>query len=279
MRPNASKASVPTQASAPAFASWEAFVEWCLGQLEMQHGITRSAVTTISDGFILGRSSTRNRRDSLRWPPLLFPNLPSTPWHDPAAYDWAGMLENGAADIRQELNDIIERGLFRPHPELPALAEAGNWEEFRFFAKGKRNEENCQACPRTAALVGQVPGASSAGSVFFAALGGGTHIVPHCGPHNLRIRGHLGLLIPTCCEMRVGNETRSWTEGRMLIFDDSFEHEVWNRSSATRFVLLLDVWHPLLTREEITAFRFLDQQLSLLSSEYASTGRLPEFAS
>jgi len=50
---------------------------------------------------------------------------------------------------------------------------------------------------------------------------------PHCGPSNTRIRAHLGLVVPEgCCRMRVANETIEWKEGKIIVFDDSFEHEV-----------------------------------------------------
>ena len=31
-----------------------------------------------------------------------------------------------------------------------------------------------------------------------------------------------------CAHMRVDTETRTWRAGKVLFFDDSFEHEVWN---------------------------------------------------
>lgn len=43
---------------------------------------------------------------------------------------------------------------------------------------------------------------------------------------------------------------RSWVEGDWLIFDDSFEHEVWHNGTSTRLVLIVDVWHPQLSDDE-----------------------------
>nr|CAD7438769.1 unnamed protein product [Timema bartmani] len=42
----------------------------------------------------------------------------------------------------------------------------------------------------------------------------------------------------------------TWKEGKILIFDDSFEHEVWHNGSTMRLVLIIDVWHPELTDQE-----------------------------
>lgn len=44
--------------------------------------------------------------------------------------------------------------------------------------------------------------------------------------------------------------TRSWSEGKVFIFDDSFEHEVWHNGTGIRLVLIVDVWHPELTAHE-----------------------------
>ena len=50
-----------------------------------------------------------------------------------------------------------------------------------------------------------------------------------------------------------GGGVRSWVEGKVTVFDDSFEHEVWNPSARPRVVLLLDVWHPSLLAKASTA--------------------------
>lgn len=83
--------------------------------------------------------------------------------------------------------------------------------------------------------------------MIFSRLSPRTHIKPHCGPHNLRWTAHLGLVIPKSasdCRIRVGNEWRSWSAGKVLLFDDSFEHEVRNDTDEDRVVLLIRLWHP-----------------------------------
>ena len=63
------------------------------------------------------------------------------------------------------------------------------------------------------------------------------------------MRAHLGLKIPsnTDTKIRVGNETRKWTEGKLIVFDDSFEHEIWHNGSDLRLIFIIDFWHPDLT--------------------------------
>ncbi|KAG7254070.1 hypothetical protein CRUP_038891, partial [Coryphaenoides rupestris] len=41
-----------------------------------------------------------------------------------------------------------------------------------------------------------------------------------------------------------------WEEGRVLIFDDSFEHEVWQEADGYRLILIVDVWHPELSAHQ-----------------------------
>ena len=79
---------------------------------------------------------------------------------------------------------------------------------------------------------------------LFSRLTPGTHIQPHHGLLNTRLICHLPLIVPDGCGLRVGAETRSWREGEMLIFDDSFEHEAWNRGASDRTILLFEIWRP-----------------------------------
>jgi aspartyl/asparaginyl beta-hydroxylase (cupin superfamily) len=78
----------------------------------------------------------------------------------------------------------------------------------------------------------------------------GARIPPHHGFVNTRLICHLPLVVPEGCELRVGGEMRAWREGEALIFDDTIEHEAWNRSAETRVVLLFDIWRPELSEEE-----------------------------
>jgi beta-hydroxylase len=44
--------------------------------------------------------------------------------------------------------------------------------------------------------------------------------------------------------MQVGQREVTWEEGRLLVFDDMYPHEVWNDSNEVRIVLLLQVRRP-----------------------------------
>jgi aspartyl/asparaginyl beta-hydroxylase (cupin superfamily) len=67
---------------------------------------------------------------------------------------------------------------------------------------------------------------------------------------NCRLICHLPLIVPEGCWLRVGNETREWEEDKLLIFDDSIEHEAKNPSGEMRIILLFDIWRPELSEAE-----------------------------
>ena len=90
-------------------------------------------------------------------------------------------------------------------------------------------------------------------SVFFSRLEAAAHIPPHHGLLNCRLICHLPLIVPPGCWLRVGNETRQWEDGKLLIFDDSMEHEAKNPTGHLRIVLIFDIWRPELTEAERAA--------------------------
>ena len=79
-------------------------------------------------------------------------------------------------------------------------------------------------------------------------------IAPHYGPCNIRLRVHFPLRVPAggadAVGMRLAGETLAWREREPLVFDDTYEHSVWNEAGADRVVLLFDVWHPDLAQAE-----------------------------
>ncbi len=85
-------------------------------------------------------------------------------------------------------------------------------------------------------------------TAFFSILAPGKHIPAHRGAYNGVLRFHLGLIVPGpagACRIRVADQICTWREGESLIFDDSFNHEVWNDTDGWRVVLFVDVARPL----------------------------------
>lgn len=140
--------------------------------------------------------------------------------------------------IRDEgLKLLSEDGLFKDEAEN--LKDTGDWKQFELYARGSKTK-NCEQAPFTCKIIGSFKPAATCkrGQVKFSVLHPGTHVFSHCGPTNCRIRAHLGLNVPEKTFIRVVNETKSWRNGQWLIFDDSFEHEVWHNGTSPRLVLI-----------------------------------------
>ncbi|XP_039922229.1 aspartyl/asparaginyl beta-hydroxylase isoform X3 [Hirundo rustica] len=162
-------------------------------------------------------------------------------------------LEKNWKLIRDEGLAVMDkkRSLFLPEDEN--LREKGDWSQFTLWQQGRRNENACKSVPKTCALLERFPEATGCrrGQIKYSVMHPGTHVWPHTGPTNCRLRMHLGLVIPKeGCRIRCAQENRDWEEGKVLIFDDSFEHEVWQDAESYRLIFIVDVWHPELTAQQ-----------------------------
>jgi aspartate beta-hydroxylase len=195
---------------------------------------------------------------------LHFPFLPAEEFFERHHFPWIERVEQAADVIRGEFKALInasEPG-FQPYvimePGTPAnkwspLDRRPDWSAFHLWKNGERNDDACGRCPETAALMDALPLARIPGrapTVFFSLLQPGTHLPAHTGVSNMRTIIHLPLVVPEGCTFRVGGETRTWRAGEAWAFDDTIEHEAWNRSGETRAILIFDVWNPYLTTVE-----------------------------
>ena len=134
----------------------------------------------------------------------------------------------------------------RPLPNNHLLGDP-SWGAYYLWEAGAPVADHAARCPNVMAALDHAPIPVISGRspmALFSLLKPGTHIAPHHGMLNTRLICHVPLIAPPGCALRVGNETREWQEGRALIFDDSFEHEAWNRGTSTRIVLLFEIWRP-----------------------------------
>jgi aspartate beta-hydroxylase len=201
---------------------------------------------------------------------LYLPDLPAQPWFERAAFDWMEEYEAAYQPIAAELAAVLADGqalepvhgkLATEHLKSLLRNDRGpaQWDAYFFHRHGAAYEDNRRRCPATAAALDRLPLArirEHSPEVFFSVLKPGTQILPHRGVTNIRSVTHLPLVVPEGCALRVGGETREWQAGKCLAFDDTYEHEAWNRGESTRVVLIADVWNPHLTqaeREALTA--------------------------
>ncbi|XP_031141134.2 aspartyl/asparaginyl beta-hydroxylase isoform X2 [Sander lucioperca] len=179
--------------------------------------------------------------------------LKAQPWWTPKETGYTDLvktLERNWKTIRDEALTVMDQntGLFIPEEEN--LREKGEWGQYTLWQQGKKAGTACQGVPKTCSLLERYSEATGCkrGQIKFSVMHPGTHVWPHTGPTNCRLRMHLGLVIPKQgCRIRCTDQTREWEEGKVLIFDDSFEHEVWQDADRYRLIFIVDVWHPELT--------------------------------
>ena len=192
-----------------------------------------------------------------------YPELPQIQFYDREMFPWLDDVEAATADIRAELVEVMkEDAAFKPYvefdPTRPRKEQEGmtgnpDWSAFYLWRFGEVVPENAARCPRTMEVMAKAPLATVANrspSVLFSLLRPGARIPPHSGLVNTRLICHLPLIVPPECGFRVGNDTRTPVEGKAWAFDDTMEHEAWNRSRQTRVILLFETWRPELSAEE-----------------------------
>jgi ornithine lipid ester-linked acyl 2-hydroxylase len=182
-------------------------------------------------------------------------NLRCAKYDNPCVYDntlfpWVTDIERNWTDIRAELDRVLLRRSELPNiqditADAKSITADSGWKIFLFVAYGIQSKLNISLCPQTWTIVKQIPGLKTA---MFSIFQPGKRLPPHRGPYNGVLRLHLGLLVPGHdgnLGIRIGSEQRSWSEGKVLIFDDAYEHEAWNETGMPRVVLFVDFEKPL----------------------------------
>lgn len=217
----------------------------------------------------------------LQDPELYFwPELESQPFHE-RTVPWMAELEAAYPAIRAELAGLLDAKIaFTPYAqgadaryrqEKFSLEEGSDrWSIYNLFDPAAESN-----CPKTIELLRRWfrDELGEPMTAQFSALRAGAHIPAHCGVSNAFLTAHLGLIVPEGCRIRVGNEKRQWSEGRGFVFDDSFEHEVWNEGDSRRIVFIARFYHPALTEPEIEALGMLHERVRALVGENTATQR------
>ena len=220
----------------------------------------KTAVTICaSEGSARGNSRVPSSWLSAGQRPNVFAvqGLTAQPWHDVQEFGQVlDILESPQTldMLRKEFTQIYSHPLSVWQTNQ---TPSGEWHVFHLVNQGQKIKQNCNICPKSWSLLQSLPLCCMVHSVFgnasFSVVKPGCHISSHCGPTNIRLRCHVPLFVPDHCSLRVGTTTRVWIEEKCVIFDDSFEHEVWHRgntNSGDRVIFMFDLWHPDLTRKE-----------------------------
>ena len=162
-------------------------------------------------------------------------------------------LERHWQDIRAEVVALRQERAHMPrYHELDAIHTTisiekdpnVNWRLFYLYSMGEKPEANRARCPKTSALLDNIPGLFQA---FYSVLEGGKSVPAHEGPYRGYLRYHLGLVVPkgNPPSIRIGNVHHTWKEGESFFFDDSWDHEVFNSCPEDRIILIVDIARPM----------------------------------
>lgn len=220
------------------------------------------------EGYRLRRFATNNARVTRAYhcEPTHFhyPGLAEYEFHDPSQFAWIAQMEAAVDVIRAEMLAVMKAEGAElvpyvqyadqvPMRQWKPLNNNLDWTAIHLLYQGKTIEENARHCPRTMEILRQCDQprlVGNAPNAMFSLLKPGVAIPPHHGVANFRLVCHLPLIVPADCWFRVGAERRQWEEGKVLIFDDSIEHEAANESDDLRVVMIFDTWHPDLSPRE-----------------------------
>jgi aspartate beta-hydroxylase len=233
----------------------------------------------LSLDILLGR---KRRFDSqpMRY---FFPGLPAIEFFDTALFAWTPAVESAYESIKSEylasmaakskLEPYISYNSDQPVAQWSELNNSLRWSVLHLIKAGTVVEENALLCPQTLAALQQVPQPDQPGRTpvaMFSVLQPKTRIPAHVGASNARVVAHLPLIVPPDCEYRVGNTTKQWESGRLLVFDDTIEHEAVNGSDQPRVVLIFDAWHPSLSLSERKMITAMNVALNSVAADAAS---------
>jgi beta-hydroxylase len=207
------------------------------------------------ENYVKGRDSFAVRFGKrVRWPLNRFlarqSLIGAEPFFEPEQVPGLDLLRDNWETIRDEVRVVMADRetvppLGRVSPDHRRIASTSAWKSFFFTGYGYRAKANRARCPKTAALLDRVPNLVVA---FFSIFEPGTHVVPHHGVTTALLNVHLALLVPEGpgrCEIRVEDKYRGWMPGEYLVFDETFQHEVWNETNEPRVVLFLQVLRPM----------------------------------
>ncbi|MFI8489214.1 aspartyl/asparaginyl beta-hydroxylase domain-containing protein [Streptomyces rubrogriseus] len=205
----------------------------------------------------------------------ILPGISQTPWHDPKGHpELSPVVEAFEAShpvIKEELTAAWagRRDAFADYEHY--LTRQEDWQALYLYRGGGLVRESADSVPAAYKVLEE--SAVETEKIcpllecHFSTLLPGAVIAPHCDLWNFSINLHLAVDIPDGCSITVAGETRSWEEGKCLLFDYSFEHEARNRGSRPRTCLLVDLWHPETTVPERRALIVLITEIRRLMGD------------
>lgn len=137
---------------------------------------------------------------------------------------------NQAAELAQEIN--TGKGFLQEK----------SWLNIRLGNLGNYTKKAQELFPETIALL--EPFGQRIFSAEFIIMEPDTTLPPHTDATNAYLVGHLGLIVPEACAYQVKDCVKTFSQGDLVFFDQSFVHSAWNKGETRRVNLLLTLFHP-----------------------------------
>lgn len=118
------------------------------------------------------------------------------------------------------------------------------WSKFYLKWYGTTHRSAQQTCPRTLALLADIPQIRGA---IFSVLPPGAELTLHADPMACSFRYHLGLSTPNSrqCSIYVDGVPCTWHDGKDFVFDETYPHYARNDTDMPRYILMCDVDRPM----------------------------------
>ena len=150
-------------------------------------------------------------------------------------------------EIKAEVDRLLAKRSLTTYKEIDprrAAEVSNNWKLYYIYFFGRTNKQAKIDCPLILEIVQSIPNAINAS---ISLLEPGVELAAHSGPYAGILRYHLGLHVPknNPPSLRVDQQWYTWQEGKSMVFDDFFEHEVLNKSDGSRVILMVDFLRPM----------------------------------
>lgn len=190
------------------------------------------------------------------------------------------VLEDNYLEIKKEVQSVIDSGKALPKfheiddgQEYISDNDGLSWSLLNLRLYNMWHKKNTELCPKTTSLLKKIKSVKSA---YFSILAPGKHIPPHKGPYKGIIRYQLAISVPKQgeCKIFVDGTPYYWEEGKSVLFDDTYTHEVVNKTEEHRIALLLDVKRKIpgffMSQYDALIFRLI-QGLIILNNTFSKS--------
>ena len=163
-------------------------------------------------------------------------------------FSWIEKIESNYSTILEEFTTFYTNNNIPFFDDISSsqkqIVEKNKWKSLILLVFHKKNPIYEVAFKNTNAIIQTIPNVTS---VMYSVLEKDTHILPHRGIYKGLLRCHLGLIIPEnkdTCYLKVNGKIKNWTAGKCFVFDDTFQHEAFNKTDESRVILIIDFLRP-----------------------------------